>query len=194
MSQSAQGAMRVVQQPLEYDFAGGVVLLSSERASWNSIASRYYRAPANYRETVPAFAFDSLAIQVNGVTPLTSRLTQLERHVLSVPGDIYLVPKGEASSWYSRESCELLHLYATPVLFSSVALQTVDLDPQRVELIARVQERDPLIYQIGLAFLDELRTGGALGRLYVDSLSQLLVVHLLRRHASVRKAMPGDSN
>lgn len=193
MPQAVQGTARVVQQPLEYDFAGGVVLLSSEQAGWSGIASRYYRAPAMYRETVPAFGFDSLAIQVKGVTPLTSRITQSQRSVLSVPGDIYLVPKGEASSWYSRDSCELLHLYATTGLFRAVALQTADLDPQRVELIARVQERDPLIYQLGLAFLDELRTGGALGRLYVDSLAQLLIVHLLRQHAGVSKAVPDPS-
>jgi AraC family transcriptional regulator len=172
------------QSPLEYDF-NGVVLLSSERAGWNGLAMRYYRTSANYQASVPAFSLDALALQVQGATPLTSTVAGAVQRVHSVPGDIYLIPRGEASMWQAREACELLHIYAAPALLGSVALESADIDPQRVELAPRVQARDPLIQQIGLALLDELRAGGPLGRIYVESLAQLLVIHLLRKHATV---------
>jgi AraC family transcriptional regulator len=175
---------------LEYDFSGGVLLLSSEGPAWGALAARYYHSPANYQASVPAFDLDALVIQIRGATPLTSKIARTLKSVRSEPGDIYLVPKGEATEWAAGEPCELLHLYATPALLSAVALQTADIDPRRIELKPRVQLRDPLIHQIGLAMLSELRSAGPLGRLYIESLTQLLVVHLLRAHTTARVGAP----
>ena len=183
--QPGMGAGARRQSPLEYDFKGGAVLLSSEQAGWNGLAARYYRAPANYHDSMPPLALDALAIQIADATPLTSTIMGVRRQVYSVPGDIYLLPKGEASAWYAREACDLLHIYATPGLLGSVALQSADLDPARVELLPRVQARDPLIHQIGLALLGELRSPGPASRLYVDTLTQTLALHLLRQHAAL---------
>jgi len=40
------------------------------------------------------------------------------------------------------------------------------------------------VYEIGRALLAELHSGGPAGRLYVDLLTQTLIVHLLRSHAA----------
>ncbi len=167
-----------------YDFAGNIMLLSNERAGWNHLAARYYRSPSNYYQSVPAFDLDALAIQLGGATPLSGKIAQKPYHVHSVPGDIYLLPKGEESEWRAQESCNLLHLYPTSALLASVALQVADTDPQRVEFVPGVQLRDPLIHQIGLALLETLRTNAPLDGIYVESLSQVLAVHMLRKYAT----------
>ncbi len=62
-------------------------------------------------------------------------------------------------------------------------MQAFDIDPANVELIERVTIRDPLMLHIGLAFHTELLSGGIADRLYVESLTNTLAIHLLRQHA-----------
>jgi AraC family transcriptional regulator len=73
---------------------------------------------------------------------------------------------------------------------ATVALETLDTDPARVELKERLGFHDPLIYAIALALRDDTIAGGFADRLYADSLAHTLAVHLLRNHAVFLHQLP----
>ncbi|MBW4655976.1 MAG: AraC family transcriptional regulator [Kaiparowitsia implicata GSE-PSE-MK54-09C] len=65
-----------------------------------------------------------------------------------------------------------------------VAQETFDHVPQRLEIIPEFQIRDPQIEAIGLLLLDELTRDKTGSQLYIDSLANVLAVHLLRQYTS----------
>ncbi|MEM6433205.1 MAG: AraC family transcriptional regulator [Cyanobacteria bacterium P01_D01_bin.115] len=66
-----------------------------------------------------------------------------------------------------------------------------EMNAERIELIPTfATQRDALILAIGQALKAELATGGALGQLYVDSLTTTLCVHLLRHYATRSPQLP----
>lgn len=58
------------------------------------------------------------------------------------------------------------------------------LDSAQVELMLTMGTSDPLIYGIGMSLKAELESGAPTADLYIDSLTNTLAVHLLRRYAS----------
>jgi len=52
------------------------------------------------------------------------------------------------------------------------------------EIVERYARRDPVITNVGLALLAELDSQGLSGRLYVESLANVLAVHLLRYYTN----------
>jgi len=53
-------------------------------------------------------------------------------------------------------------------------------------MIEKYQTKDPLVQQIALTLLDEISTEGATDRLYADTLSQSLVIHLLKNYTTAK--------
>jgi AraC family transcriptional regulator len=95
-----------------------------------------------------------------------------------------IVPVGEASVWQHIDSAEHLHLRLDPNFISQIAQEMGDINPSKIAITERFSTQDPRIEHIGLALAEELKTGGTTGRLYSDSLTTALAVHLLRYHAS----------
>lgn len=66
----------------------------------------------------------------------------------------------------------------------SVARETIDTNPDRLELLPEFRTRDPQIESIGMMLLSELKQENLGGRLYVESLANVLAVHLLRQYSA----------
>ncbi|MCE7986908.1 MAG: AraC family transcriptional regulator [Caldilinea sp. CFX5] len=160
------------------------LLQASEPTGWPDLLARCYWVGA-MQMVSPAIQEDLLFIQVDGVTELQGKLVRRFLPRCSAPGAIYLVPSGEASEWASTGAVRLLHLYLPPSLLTTVTADVVNGDPASITLIERVTAHDPLLHQLGLALLAELETPGLAGRLYVEALTQTLVIHLLRDHAAI---------
>lgn len=139
---------------------------------------------------IPAFAEDDLIIQTNGHSVLRGRAGKLFQEKPHSAGDIAIIPKGIPSEWFMTGSYDLLQLLISPDFITTIALETLDTDPARVELRERLFFRDPLIYAIGLALRDDALAGGFAGTLYADSLAHTLAIHLLRQYAVFRLNPP----
>ncbi len=65
-------------------------------------------------------------------------------------------------------------------------------DPDRVAMRWVFNQHDPLIADIGKAVNTDLLAGSPLGRMYIDSLSQTLMLHLLRNYSTLTqtRALP----
>ncbi len=83
------------------------------------------------------------------------------------------------ASW--EDNFECLPINLKPSFVQQIALE--NRFTPRFELTDTFKKKDPLIQQIGLALLDEMNAETSAGRLYVESLSQTLVFHLLKNYS-----------
>ena len=103
---------------------------------------------------------------------------------LQSKGDVSLTPAKipSFSRWESDDSC--LQIRIASQFIQRIARETIATDPDRLELRPEFQTRDPQIEAIGMMLLTELKQDNIGGRLYIDSLSTVLAVHLLRQYAA----------
>lgn len=101
-------------------------------------------------------------------------------------GGIVLLPAGAPSEWHLERRGEVrhLHLYLDPAVVKEVATGA-GLDPDGAQLVEALGVHDPHVECAAISLLTELRSGGLGGRIYTESLANVLAVHLLRRHSSL---------
>ena len=98
-------------------------------------------------------------------------------------GEFYLCPAAASgfTSWATAD--ETLHLFIQPELLRSVARETECLVPEKVELRPVLKDRDFQLEQLARLLFLEIDNDSIGGRLYLESLQQALIVHLLRRYS-----------
>jgi AraC family transcriptional regulator len=101
--------------------------------------------------------------------------------VLRGVGHTSIVPFGEPYLTHFDEEVEYLVIYLEPALLARAASDSADAGS--VHLAHASDARDPLVRQVALALMAEAESGGAVDRLYVDSLTAALAAHLLRHYA-----------
>jgi AraC family transcriptional regulator len=102
-------------------------------------------------------------------------------------GKVCIVPAGQPIAVRWREDVEGVTLSLSPSLLACAASGG---DPRtQVEVVETYEAEDHLIRQIGLALLAEALTSEpAVGRLYAESLTQTLALHLVRHYSVSRRA------
>lgn len=96
-------------------------------------------------------------------------------------GNICVVPAGLDHQAVLEANSENLALYIDPSLITKAASETQLAGS--FEIAERYTRSDPVISSVGMALLGELDTEGLSGRLYAESLANVLAVHLLRYYA-----------
>jgi AraC family transcriptional regulator len=113
---------------------------------------------------------------------LELHLAGSHRRADSQLGDIIVMPANVSHSIACSHESEFMMLCIEPALFTQSLSELTD--SNAVELIPQFLRRDPLMYQLGLALKAELETGASGSRLYAESLSNTLLMHLLRHYSS----------
>ncbi|MEL6383923.1 MAG: AraC family transcriptional regulator [Cyanobacteria bacterium J06626_18] len=105
-------------------------------------------------------------------------------------GDLLITPANTPLfvQWEGDENC--LQVQLSDQFLRKVASETLRPDCDRLELLPTFQVRDAQISAIGTMLLTELQQEVASGRLYWDSLANILAVNLLRQHATTRPQLP----
>ena len=106
-------------------------------------------------------------------------------------GSICLLPSGLAHTVTLEGDSEHLALYIDPAIVFKAAAES-QLNPN-VELIERCTTSDQVISSVGMALLAEMETEGLSGRLYAESLANVLAVHLLRHYSASPYSLPNAS-
>ena len=157
-------------------------LLSSSNMGWDGIHLGYYRLPPH---SIPEnFSKQHLIVihpQIPPKMKLEQRFEGRSKTGYIQNGDIVIVPANipHQASWNREHSYIVLSLDP-----EKLAPALTDLDT--VELVPCFQKADPLILGIGLALKTEIESKDRGDRLYIDSLTNTLTVHLLR-HYSTKK-------
>lgn len=138
---------------------------------------------------LPAIPRHVLVVNLGSPAEAQERLRGRQGHLGT--GSLTILPAGAASTWHLDRQGEVrhLHLYLPPALVHRVAAEA-GVNPDTVELVDAIGTRDPQIEAIALSLLAELRSDGLGGKIYIESLANLLVVHLLRHHSSVKQPAP----
>lgn len=108
---------------------------------------------------------------------------------LYAKGDISMTPEKMPlfARWDIADDYLQIQVRSSFIKTVSAALE---LNPDQVELRPEGKTRDLHIESIGMMLLTELRQKNASSRLYVDSLANILAVHLIRRYAAPASRFP----
>lgn len=85
---------------------------------------------------------------------------------------------------------QFLEIRLASCFLQCVARETIDKNPDQLELVSEFRTRDPHLESIGMLLLTELKQENLGGRLYIESLANVLAVHLLRQYAVIKPRLP----
>ncbi len=107
-------------------------------------------------------------------------------------GGMTVTPAGQSRHWCWNHSTDVLLLQLQPQLISQVAIAS-EIDINQIELVNRFGIYDPQMEWISKSLLAEMQSNGLAGRLYTESLINLLVIHLLRQHSAFGQSLKTDT-
>lgn len=172
----AQSPQRGLQPPI----------VSSKASGWQNIVVEEFHQPPG-EEMYQNATEHTLCLSLN---PRPGRLLQTiadRRHIsLFAKGDISIAPAGAVlfSQWNQED--RYLRVQIASAFLERVAQSAIEIDSNRVELLPEFRARNPEVEQVLMMLLSELHTGGTVGTLYVESLTNVLAVHLLRNFSALR--------
>ncbi len=167
-------------------------LLSSNNLGWDGIHLKYYHLPPH---EIPEKISKQHLILIHPQLPLKMNVEQrFDGHLNNIQiqdGDLIIIPANvpHQASWDREHSYIGLSLEPEKLVNF---LSLTDLDA--VELVPCFQTADPLILGIGLALKTEIESKGMGGRLYIDSLTTTLAVHLLHHYSTRKLPIPENEN
>jgi len=162
----------------------------SPDAGWRSLyAAIFEEAPLSTDE--PAVGHPSLIYHISRPTEVVRQITGERRErTLIGPRRFCLTPGESRTRWEHAGHPEILQVYLRKSAFESAAEEMFGFDASRVEIVPRFAVVDPLLEQLALAIMAALRDGAADERLYVETMAQMIAVHLLRLHSTRARSTP----
>nr|WP_322711283.1 helix-turn-helix domain-containing protein [Nostoc sp. ChiSLP03a]MDZ8212487.1 AraC family transcriptional regulator [Nostoc sp. ChiSLP03a] len=161
------------------------IVSSSRQMGWNGILVEqhdYSLIPGE--KDLPALSDHWLILPLGHPISLSQKSDDRWHESIFRKGDSLLVPAGEPIYWRclgSKPQTDL-NIHLQPNLVRQVA-QASEIDTARLNLMNHLGQQDLNLQHIAMLLLTEVRSGGMMGRLYVESLTNVLVVHLLRHYA-----------
>lgn len=161
-------------------------IVSSQVFNWQHILVEEFHQPPG-QEAYQNTSEHTLCLSLNR---RPTRLVQAIDHQcctgLFAKGDLSIAPAGSRlfSQWQQED--QYLRVRITSEFLQQVAQSTIETGSDRIKLMPEFRARNLQIEQISLMLLNELRNGGLAGLLYVESLTNLLAVQLLRDYSAVQ--------
>jgi AraC family transcriptional regulator len=158
--------------------------VSSRNQGWENILVEQFQNPAGEGKT---YYSDEHMICLS-LAPRPVRFLQIKgdkTHTsLYGKGDISVTPA--KTSFFARWDGDdrYLQIRIASSFIQKVARETLHRDPDCLELIPEFRTRDPQIEAIGMMLLSELKQKNLGGKLYIDSLANILALHLLRKYTT----------
>lgn len=163
-----------------------VEILSSQQVGWEGILVENYQAPPDRICEYSPGDLSAHWVSFPSIQPmhLVQNHGECWHESIVKQGDLVLVPAGQTTYWRwpTNISTSNLGIYLQPESIVQTA-RFADLNPDRIELMDCFSRSDPHLYQIAAMLLAELKSGGIMGELYVESLTQVFIIHLLRHYS-----------
>jgi AraC family transcriptional regulator len=164
------------------DVKASVPVVFRRQAAWEGIRLEYLRLTTG---TLPKHRHQDHTVLISltdgGLAELTTS-SGLGLSGVQKRGSICLLPSGLEHRARLEGTSEHLALYLDPTMIDRAASDARL--KGRIELVERYLRKDPVISNVGLALLAELDSEGLSGRLYAESLANVLAVHLLRHYSN----------
>jgi AraC family transcriptional regulator len=153
---------------------------ASDHLGWVGLEAARYRASPDWEYYAPALTHHRLVLVTRPPQELELRFEGVKRHVPLPAGAIILVPAGTPGRVRWSGGFDWLHIYLEPGLVGRVAAESFGLDPTRLTLPPLGGLELPHLRAAMGAVDAELTTVGSGGALAVESLANVLAVHLIR--------------
>jgi AraC family transcriptional regulator len=163
------------------------LLLSSRQMGWDGILLEEYQNSSTPppEQELPVLSAHWLILPLGHPGLLVHKSDERLHESIFQKGDSLLVPAGQSSYWRcqgSKSNQTELHIHLQPELVEQIA-EASEIDVLQLGLINRLCKQDLHLQHIAMLLLSELRSDGLMGKLYVESLSQALVIYLLRHYS-----------
>jgi AraC family transcriptional regulator len=99
------------------------------------------------------------------------------------PRNICVTPPDTITDWRHCGHPQILQVYVRRSVYESAVAELFGCDASSAELVPRFGITDPLLEQLALVLADALRTGAIGDGLYIDTVAQMIAVHLARSHS-----------
>ena len=160
---------------------------SSRGLGWVGLqAFRYRKAPTS-EIRVPPLAQHALILFNRPPEKLDLRYEGVKRDRPPSAGSIAVVPANSGALWSWRGNMDLFHVYLEPSLIARAAAESFQFNSWRTLVPPLDSLNVPEIRAAMLALEAELRAGGVGGPLMVESLANVLSVHLIRHVSGSRE-------
>ncbi|HEV7903013.1 MAG TPA: AraC family transcriptional regulator [Pyrinomonadaceae bacterium] len=159
-------------------------LVFERQARWDGITLAHYRFRAG---DVPEHSHRQHLVLVNLTKDSKGEIRTSSGFNARAPvsGGVCVIPSGQPFAATLEGEAEFLAVYLDPSLVQRAAAEDAHASPGGVvEVIEKSSVNDPLVAQIGQALLAELEADAPGGRLYAESLANVLAVHLLRHYTA----------
>ncbi|MGL4619565.1 MAG: helix-turn-helix domain-containing protein [Chroococcidiopsis sp.] len=159
-------------------------ILSSHDRGWDNILIEQFQSPPGEGKS---HFNDEHAICMS-LSPRPVRLLQIRGGKTYIglygKGDVSITPANLPffCRWDSED--RYLQIRLASRFIQQVARETLEINPDQLELLSEFRIRDPQIESLGLLLLNELKQENLGGRLYIESLANVLAVHLLRQYSA----------
>ena len=105
-------------------------------------------------------------------------------------GDITIAPPQSQSSYRTYNEDRYLQITIPSQFLKQIATETIDSDPDRLELVTEFCVRNDKIEQLAMMLRAELHQGkNGVGQLYIESLANALIVNLLRDYSGTKPSI-----
>jgi AraC family transcriptional regulator len=126
-----------------------------------------------------------------------TRPTEVSRKIEGGPGNreligprrVCLTPGEATTRWEHHGHPEILQVYLRSSIYQAAVSEIYNCDTTHAELVPRFAVMDPMLEQLAIALTTALRDGTAADGLYIDTLAQMMAVHLARNHST--QSRPG---
>lgn len=168
------------------------IIAASPRAGWRSLYAATFRE-APLRTSEPAIGHPSLIYHIAAPTEVSRVIDgeAAERMVIG-PGRLCLTPGDANCYWQHSGHPEILQFYLRRSIYEAT---TEEMFGAPARVTPRFAIVDPLLEQLAIAVLTALKDGGAEDRIYIETIAQLIGIHLARVHSSrsrARQPAPAD--
>ena len=169
------------------DLRGGTpetpLLRSRELKVFGAIEVAHLRLLPGEVETLP-FKGHLVNVHLSAPHRLVQRRNERTHEGLRATGAVDIVTAGTPAYWRMAAASEDISLLLEDRFIQRVAVEA-GADPDKIEIVPFFSAPDPQIERVGLSLLSEMETGGLGGEFYVESLANVLALHLLRYHSSL---------
>ena len=163
-------------------------ILSSKSKGWNGIVTEYrHHSPDEIAS--PPMAQHLITLNCGMSYQLVQKLDGQTYEGQVIKGDIILTPAHRSSEWSWDSEVDVLHVCLEPALVTKVAVEAIEVDAVRIEVVNRFAAADLQIQHIGQLLLSELQNDKFANRLYAESLVNALAVHVLREYSNIEKTV-----
>jgi AraC family transcriptional regulator len=160
---------------------------TSRRLGWVGLQAVRYRDLAPNEIHMPALTQHLLILHTKPPAEVNFRCEGIKREIPPPVGSITVMPAGSVVECRWRGTKDALHIYLDPKLIARIATTSFELDLSGTAIPPFDALSAPELRTTMLAVDAELAAGGVGGSLIIDSLANVLAVHLIRHVFGFRR-------